>query len=329
MTDLTSLGDGVVEVTRVGLRWLREPTLEEWSDITRALGDLASGVMWCLGDAIRYGEMRGEWGEMYTQVLEGTPYSYQTLMNAAWLAGKYPDFSNRLEKLPWAFHQVAASRKDMDAEDRQAVLKAAVDRLEEGEPFTQREFQAFVRRYKLALDGLPEIPEGTYRVIYADPPWHYDQMVDGYGAAEAHYPTMETPDIMAMPVEDRAAPDSVLFLWSTVPKLEEALGVMAAWGFAFRAMFVWDKVLHNYGHYNSVRHEMLLVGRRGQPPQVERLVDSVVELERTSHSRKPERFREIIDEMYPPSGHDRIELFARGRVPDHWAAWGYEAEAAA
>jgi len=40
------------------------------------------------------------------------------------------------------------------------------------------------------------------------------------------------------------------------------------------------------------------------------------------HSEKPERFREIIDAMYPAG--PRIELFRRGDAPDGWAVWGNE-----
>ena len=54
----------------------------------------------------------------------------------------------------------------------------------------------------------------------------------------------------------------------------------------------------------------------------------MIALERTEiHSKKPSKFREIIDEMYvPPNGrNDRIELFAGGKVPAWWDVWGYEA----
>lgn len=52
-----------------------------------------------------------------------------------------------------------------------------------------------------------------YPVILADPPWHY-KVYSKKGAgrsAESHYPTMETSDIMALPVADIAAEDSARF----------------------------------------------------------------------------------------------------------------------
>ena len=44
---------------------------------------------------------------------------------------------------------------------------------------------------------------------------------------------------------------------------------------------------------------------------------------RTGHSRKPDYFREIIDQMYPYG--PRVELFARGPAPEGWIFWGDEA----
>jgi len=43
-----------------------------------------------------------------------------------------------------------------------------------------------------------ELPEKQYSVIYADPPWAYQQ--GGRGAAKNHYHTMTTADICKMPV---------------------------------------------------------------------------------------------------------------------------------
>lgn len=167
-------------------------------------------------------------------------------------------------------------------------------------------------------------PEGKYRVLYADPPWEYGGLnLDYYGPAERHYPTMPLTDLCALPVADLAAENSVLFLWATSPLLPQALTLLSSWGFIYKASFVWDKVKHNFGHYNSVRHELLLIATRGScMPDADTLLDSVVELERTeNHSEKPEEFRQIIDVMYPHG--PRLELFARRHV-DGWEAWGDE-----
>jgi N6-adenosine-specific RNA methylase IME4 len=64
------------------------------------------------------------------------------------------------------------------------------------------------------------------------------------------------------------------------------------------------------GHYNSVRHELLLICTRGScTPDIKKLVDSVQSIERTKHSKKPPEFYDIIEGMYD---HGRkLELFCR------------------
>jgi N6-adenosine-specific RNA methylase IME4 len=163
-----------------------------------------------------------------------------------------------------------------------------------------------------------------YKIIYADPAWAYGdkQNTKLLGGAIKHYPTMSTKDICLLNVKNIIEKDAVLFLWVTSPLLTDGLEVIKSWGFKYKTSFIWDKIKHNMGHYNSVRHEFLLVATKGScTPEVKKLFDSVVSEERTVHSRKPQIFRDIINTIYP-SG-NRIELFARQKV-DSWDSWGNE-----
>jgi len=174
------------------------------------------------------------------------------------------------------------------------------------------------------------LPADKFTVIYADPPWKYNDSQalgdygTGTGAANSHYPSMTLGELKALDIPTLAAPDAVLFLWATCPLLEDALEISKSWGFKYKAQFVWDKIKHNMGHYNSVRHELLLICTKGScTPEHVQLFDSVQSIERTEHSRKPEDFRDIINTLYP-SG-KKIELFRRGNAPDGWNIWGNEA----
>lgn len=183
------------------------------------------------------------------------------------------------------------------------------------------------RRFTAKDKPQPQPPEGKYRVIYADPPWKYnDSGLDDYGHAERHYPPLTISELCALPVGELSEENAVLFLWVTSPLLEECFKVINAWGFKYKSSFVWDKIKHNYGHYNSVRHEFLLICTKGScTPDVQKLYDSVQEIERTEiHSEKPEEFREIIDTIYPNG--NRIELFAR-KEAERWETWGNESTA--
>lgn len=173
----------------------------------------------------------------------------------------------------------------------------------------------------------PEFPSNKYQVIYADPPWKYENfgvsVSEYYGGAERHYPAMETENIAALPVGKLAADDAVLFIWVTSPKLNQVWEIIEAWGFEYKTSFIWDKVKHNFGHYNSVRHELLLVcGKGSSTPEIKQLFDSVQTVERSEeHSEKPEEFRRIIETLYPTG--KKIELFARRKV-EGWDTWGNE-----
>jgi N6-adenosine-specific RNA methylase IME4 len=187
-------------------------------------------------------------------------------------------------------------------------------------------FAYFMRLARQQTHITPEPIEGIYRVWYADPPWSYgNKGLDDYGHAERHYPTMSIVELCDMgdEIKDACEDDAVLFLWVTSPLLSLGFEVAEAWGFVYKASFIWDKVLHNFGNYNSVRHESLFICTRGNGvPDIKILHDSVISIQRRGgHSTKPERFREIIDEIYPNG--NRIELFARTRS-DGWDTWGDE-----
>ena len=165
-------------------------------------------------------------------------------------------------------------------------------------------------------------PKGKYRIIYADPPWCYGDKRDGKTTgAEDHYPSMTIQELCELSIKELAEENAVLFLWVTSPLLEECFEVIKAWGFKYKTSFVWDKVKHNMGHYNSVRHEFLLICTRGSClPDNPKLFDSVVTVERSNkHSEKPEEFRKMIDELYQYG--NKIELFSRKKV-EGWDAWG-------
>ena len=162
---------------------------------------------------------------------------------------------------------------------------------------------------------------GPFPVLYADPPWRYED-AEPTRAVENNYPTMSLDEIKRLDVP--ACDDAVLFLWATSPKLEEALEVLKAWGFQYRTCMVWVKDKIGMGYYARQRHELLLIGKRGNlpVPDPEDRPDSVVMAPRAGHSEKPEAFYEVIERMYPTC--ERVELFAR-HPRDGWAAWGNQA----
>lgn len=165
-----------------------------------------------------------------------------------------------------------------------------------------------------------------FRVIYADPAWSYNDKQDTpqLGGAAKHYSTMTVEEICKLPVNQISEKDSVLFLWVTSPLLEDAFTVIKRWGFKYKTSFVWDKVKHNMGHYNSVRHEFLLIATKGScTPDNKTLYNSVQTIERNdNHSEKPIEFLNIIDNLYNYG--DKLEMFCRHIKKEKWYGWGNE-----
>lgn len=168
------------------------------------------------------------------------------------------------------------------------------------------------------------LPVGEYRLLYADPPWRYEHVVSESRAIENQYPTMSLDELCALRVP--AAPDAVLYLWATSPKLAEAIRVIDAWGFSYRTCAVWDKQRLGMGYYFRQQHELLLVAAVGNAPVPEpgNRPASIIQTPRGKHSEKPEVVYTLLESMYPGfTERDRIELFARG-ARQGWTSWSNE-----
>jgi len=188
------------------------------------------------------------------------------------------------------------------------------------------------------IEHIAEISKGNtelgttsrYPVIYADPPWRYENPPMGgtNRSIENHYPTMSLDEICAMPVTDLATDDAILYLWATAPKLAECMKVIEAWGFEYRTNMVWDKMKIGMGYHARNQHELLLIAKRGQipPPKAGEQPASVIRIPRGKHSAKPVEFYEIIEKAYPELL--KIELFCRS-PREGWAVWGNQSGAAA
>ena len=165
-----------------------------------------------------------------------------------------------------------------------------------------------------------------YKIIYADPPWCYRNKRTGgsmSSGADSKYPTMALSDICNLPINLIADKNSVLFLWVTVPMLQEGLTVLNAWGYKYKTMITWRKIMSlGLGYWFRGQTEHLLLGVRGKVRAFRLQVPNFLQTKVLAHSQKPEEFRKIIEmtKLKP-----RIELFARRRVKG-WHCWGNEIE---
>jgi N6-adenosine-specific RNA methylase IME4 len=171
------------------------------------------------------------------------------------------------------------------------------------------------------------LPDARFGVIYADPPWRFEPYSRNTGmdrAPENHYATATTSLISSLGVDKIAAPDSVLFLWATVPMISDALCVMSHWGFTYKSQIVWVKDRIGLGYWTRNKHEILLIGTRGKIPAPAPGTQwaSAIEAPVSRHSEKPQKFYDLIETYFPSL--PKIELFAR-HAREGWTVWGAEA----
>jgi len=170
-----------------------------------------------------------------------------------------------------------------------------------------------------------------YEIIYADPPWDYKgqkqhSKVAATGGAASHYNTTTTANLKDIPVADVAADNSLMFMWSSSPHLDQAIELMTAWGFQYKTIaFCWDKQITVPGYYTLSQVEVCLVGKKGKipTPRGARNVRQFLSEKRTAHSKKPDEIRSRIEAMFPTQ--NKVELFARQASPG-WDVWGNEVQ---
>lgn len=180
------------------------------------------------------------------------------------------------------------------------------------------------------------LPDKKYSVIYADPPWAYQQAGTtkrSRGTAAKHYPTMATAEICALPVREIVRGGAACFMWATFPNIMEAIKVMEAWGFTYKtAAFVWVKKnrknggnFMGLGAYTRANAEVCLLGVTSDFKAATQIrahnVRQIIEAPFEGHSKKPDETRRRIVELLGDV--PRLEMFARQHA-DGWDAWGNE-----
>lgn len=193
------------------------------------------------------------------------------------------------------------------------------------------------------MDQTPHL--NHYRVIVSDNAWKMAQYgAKKHGGQAAAYPGLTLEELAAIPVGQWAAKDSILFQWTTWPKLEEAFILFKAWGFSYVTGCPWVKttpsgpaIYCGIGFWFQSASEILLCGRKGKAkgpkgagkPGQERNAEQVRGLlcgseyqfyapTRRPHSTKPLSFTDWVLKSFPGP---YLELFARNKI-NGMTCWG-------
>ena len=186
--------------------------------------------------------------------------------------------------------------------------------------------QISLNNQKEAIEsGNIEKPTGLFDVISIDPPWKYEQgesnsyNEDGRRVANP-YPEMTLEQIKALnlPVKD----DSVMWLWTTQKFLNDSFSLLEEWGFEHKATMVWDKEQMGMGHWLRMQCEFCLLAVKGNPVWSNTHVRDILREKRREHSRKPEEFYNIVNEICVG---DKLDYFSREKR-EGWVNFGNDKE---
>lgn len=165
-----------------------------------------------------------------------------------------------------------------------------------------------------------------YNVIVCDPPWAYNNKNTGgsmKSGASAKYPTLTVDEICKLKIPHDK--DCILFLWVTVPLLDEGFKVLSAWGFKYKTMITWHKIMSlGLGYWFRGQTEHALVAVRGKVKALRHQKGNIIQAKARKHSQKPDEFWELIEPALEGKGLDqRLEMFAR-QDRDGWDVMGNE-----
>jgi len=316
-TEIESFKPGsLIKETPTGTVFSPKVSYEVWAAYGEMLQKLEKSIRWRIGDWLNYGE--ANFSDKYSQAMDSTNLSYDSLIRSAVVSKKFPNWRRR-QSLGWSHHREVLY---LEEKEQNHWLDYA-----EKNGLGERDLRGEIRKAKRAERiGNVIAPPGKFNLIYADPPWEYEHIETESRAIENHYPTMKLKDICDVKFKDRGisditADDCILFMWATNPKLEEALEVLNAWGFQYRTNMAWVKRQIGMGYYVRQRHELLLIGKKGDipvPPEDVR-PSSVYESDREGHSKKPDAFYEFIEAMYPTLL--KAEFFGRNER-EGWKTFG-------
>jgi len=199
-----------------------------------------------------------------------------------------------------------------------------VEQIKTGKAKTVKESKKKINRQK-QIEAIETTtwPQGKYHVIAIDPAWSYDNRPDDSTHRAANpYPSMTLEEIKALAVPGLALDDCILWLWTTNAFMEEAHQVARHWGFTKKTILTWVKDNMGTGDWLRGQTEHCLMCIKGKPVVNLTNQTTVIHGPLREHSRKPDSFYELVEELCPGK---KIELFARQKRTG-WEAHGNETD---
>lgn len=230
--------------------------------------------------------------------------------------------------------KIAKAKTQPDLSDLQRLAKlepehqvAVAERVAETGETVKQATRGLKQEKQVELARAYVPPKGQFEVVVIDPPWPYDDQLEGEGARGGlPYPAMDMEQIGAL--ELPLAENAAVFLWVTNSHLIDPFGyaqVVGTWeqlhGLVPKGITTWEKDRIGLGRYfrNKTEHLVLLV--RGKPVFTDEKPWSHFRAPVGEHSEKPAAAYMMIEKFCASTS--RLEMFARAPRPG-WVTSGSE-----
>ena len=210
----------------------------------------------------------------------------------------------------------AASVVDLPPEEQDILL----GRVQAGEAKNLKAARrkADIQKQRKEIEaGTIKLPDGVFEIIAIDPPWPYDGVYDpDFRRGTCAYPSMTIEDLKALNLP--AADNCVLWLWTTNAFMPEACTLLDAWGFNLKTILTWVKPRLGLGRWLRNCTEHCLLATKGAPRVDLKNQTTVLEAPGREHSRKPDEFYALVEELCIGR---RLDYFSREARPG-WEQYG-------
>ena len=168
-----------------------------------------------------------------------------------------------------------------------------------------------------------------YDLLVLDPAWAYGSSVKMHQQVGAVYKTSKPKDWYDWDLLSLCHKHSMIWIWTTGPKLNECLLLAKAWGLVYTgSQFVWKKgnrkLNSPLSFMSQCEYVMCFRPKKSAKWPFKKLSHpgNFLDVPAGKHSAKPEQFQDLLEEMYG-SSLDFCELFARRYRPG-WDCVGNE-----
>lgn len=128
---------------------------------------------------------------------------------------------------------------------------------------------------------------------------------------------MEVDEIKEIPVQQLAAENAILWLWTTNTHLPDAFEIVKEWGFQYKTLLTWVKNRIGCGDWLRGRTEHCIMAVKGHPIVNLTNQSTVIHAPVRDHSQNPDEFFRVVETLCPGR---KIELFAT-EARDGWDTW--------